>query len=314
MKLEPNVTHTINLPFDIAPGLLCVEIKAVGTGSEAEEMLKETLMVQNTNLGITTKVFKNTLFAWVTRLHDASPVAGAKVSLYDDSAHKMIEGITDASGTVSLAAKNIASRAGLLKTAFLVAEGEGYVAVSHLDDRHLSQPRQFGLKGSIEDFEPLYAAVFSDRGIYRPGEVVHLKMIVGNVAGLQSPEVKLQVQDSQGQQVLNKTLLLDHFGSTDIDLTLKEQAAVGEYIVQVTYGKQVAIRQFQVEEYRVPTFKVSVNSEPESGQQGTNIDTLIRADYLHGGSLDGREVRWEVLRQQLLHRPLFQSMFLISAM
>lgn len=301
----PNNTTTFDLKLDGKPGLMCVEVAARGLGSEASGIKSDAVLVQCTDLGITTKVYRDKVFTWVTRLHDASPVEGAKVTLYEDGGGKIGQGVTNGFGAVTLDAVGTASGTGLNGPVNVVVETKDDTAVSRLIDKHLSKPWQFGLKGTVRGTGKFHTAIFTERGVYRPGETVHLKLMTGKAPDAGTGGVDLHIRDPRGQQVIEKTLSLDGFGSADLDVKLKEQAAVGEYMVQVTQrgkhepsgNKNIAIHKFSVEEYRVPTFKVSVKSEEKSWERGTGIGTVISADYLHGGSLDGREVRWEVLRR-----------------
>jgi uncharacterized protein YfaS (alpha-2-macroglobulin family) len=301
-NFEPNVIKMFDLPFAMTPGLFCVEIRAFGTGSEAEGILRDAVLIQSTDLGIISKIFENNIFVWVTRLSDAVPVKGARVTLYANGGELVSTGITYEPGVALLEAANMATGVGLGQPMLIVAENAGYTAVSRLVNDELSQPWQFNLKGKVEGAGILPAAVFTERGIYRPGETVHLKIIVGKVADIQGTEVALpivalQIQDPRGQQLLQQPLALDKFGSADLDIPLKEEAAVGEYLVQVTMGANMTIRKFRVEEYRVPTFQVKIKSDQEAWQYNEDSRAVMRAEYLHGGTLDGRSVKWEVLRQ-----------------
>lgn len=301
-EFTPNKTTTFDLKLDGKPGLMCLEVAARGLGSDASGIKSDAVLVQCTDLGITTKVFRDNVFAWVTRLHDASPVPGAKVTLYKDDGGKMGQGITDRFGAVTLDASGAASHTGLDQPVNVVVETGGDTAVSRLVDKHLSKPWQFGLKGTVRGTGKFHAALFTERGVYRPGETVHLKVMTGKTPAPGSDDVELHIRDPRGRQVVKETLPLDRFGSAGLDVKLKEEAAVGQYMVQAAVTrngetKEIAVHNFSVEEYRVPTFKVSVKSEAKSWGIGTGIDAIISADYLHGGSLGGREVRWEVLRR-----------------
>ena len=68
-------------------------------------------------------------------------------------------------------------------------------------------------------------------------------------------------------------------------MKLKEHAPVGAYMVQVTQitqgrggplpeSKDMAVYKFRVEEYRVPTFKVSAKSEQEKWKRGVDIGSV----------------------------------------
>jgi uncharacterized protein YfaS (alpha-2-macroglobulin family) len=308
-KLPANITKTIDLQLDVEPGLLCIEVTAVGSGSEGGEKIKDAVLVQMTDLGITAKVFEKKVFAWITNLHDPSPAAGAEVSLVANGSSLVSRGTADKFGIVNLDANTLASGSGLNGPIALIVQKNDDAAVCHLVNNELAQPWQFGLEGKVQGTGKLHAAVFTEWGVYRPSETVHLKVIVGNESNPnhQNRNVEIHIRDPRGQQVMKENISLDRFGSADLDVKLKEHAPVGAYMVQVTQitqgrgrplpeSKYIAVHKFRVEEYRVPTFQVSVKSEQEKWKRGADISSVIQARYLHGGSLAGRKVRWEVLR------------------
>ena len=297
-----NSVETLTMTLSQAPTLACIELRARGTGSEASGEVKGAVLVQTSNIGITAKVAAKNVLAWITRLGDAGPIARARVSLIDDRGARLGEGITDARGIVTLDSKGLGA---LKRPVLLIAEANGEAAVATLVDDQLSQPWQFGLKGEVPDARPLAAALFTERGAYRPGETVHIKAIAprGQVSGENAkPENKpddrldLEVRDPRGQEVAKKRLKLDAFGAADLDVRIKEGAPVGAYVLSAKQGDRVAVRSFRVEEYRVPTFAVEVHGT-SPWKRGVPATAVITGKYLHGGTLDGRQVRWQLSRE-----------------
>ncbi len=313
---ELNVTTTLAPPLDLEPGLLCVEAHAEGRGSRAAGALVDAVLAQSSDLGLTTKVFGRSALVWVTRLSDAGPVAGARVRLLDAAGTTLGEAVSDEHGVATIA--TVTGSGALPETFFVAAEvdGEGSVAdvaVARLDQERLSQAWQFGLAGEVDGARPLDAALFTERGVYRPGEVVHIKAIVRPDSPADSPadppadspaprQITLTVHDPRGQQVTSRLLELDDFGGADLDLPLKQQAPVGEYSLRAMLGRRTVWRGFRVEEYRVPSFRVTVES-PAKWQRGDDATALVSAAYLHGGDLGGRAVRWKVARDSQLFKP-----------
>lgn len=274
-------------------GLYCVRINAQGTGSQAsEEPISDIILVQSSNIGITSKIYEGGIFAWITSLDKASPMAGLKVKVFDGK-NVVSEAITNEQGVVTFEVGDLLTSNHLTKPLILIAGAGENTAVAKLDNKEFSNAWQFGLQGKVKGYNPLNAVVFTERGVYRPGEKVHVKLILE-----ESDETHAQVtiNDPRGQQVLNKKLALDDFNAASVELTLKEQASVGQYSISVTAGTHSTTRSFSVEEYRVPTFQVHVESEDEQWEINKPVTATIEAKYLHGGTLDGREVKWMVTR------------------
>jgi uncharacterized protein YfaS (alpha-2-macroglobulin family) len=291
---QANTVETLAVTLPVEPSLACVEMRGRGDGSEAASEVRGAVLVQASDIGITAKVASKGVFAWITRLHDASPIPAARVSLIDAQGVRLGAGATDDRGIVTLENKG----AGALKRPLLlIAEANGQAAVTKLGDDELSQAWQFGLKGEVPDARPLAAALFTERGAYRPGETVHVKAIAPRTEGVGADaRIALDVRDPRGQQVARKDLTLDAFGAADLDVRIKEGAPVGEYVVRAQQQGRVAVRHFRVEEYRVPTFAVEVGS-PSPWKRGLPATAVITGKYLHGGTLDGRQVRWQISRE-----------------
>ncbi|MCC7073373.1 MAG: Ig-like domain-containing protein [Deltaproteobacteria bacterium] len=283
-------------------GLFCVRVEAPGRGSEAKGALTSTMPLQITDLGVTTKLHERGALVWVTRLSSAAPVAGAKLEVFDAKGERMGTGVTDAEGTALIDLGGIAAQAGREQPIYVAARTDDDLAVAEVGPGRLAEPWQFGLPGTTSAPLPLPAALFSERGAYRPGEQVQLKVIVGVDDLLPAvpagQRMKLVVTDPRGQAALDKQLTLDELGTAHHQLALKEGAEVGEWSARVTLGARSASTTFRVEEFRVPTFQVKL-AIPDAGNvwaPGKTASARVSASYLHGGGLSGRPVKVRVTR------------------
>ncbi|NMO21455.1 hypothetical protein HPC49_31130 [Pyxidicoccus fallax] len=279
------------------PGLYCLELNATGRGSEAgQEPSRDAVLLQLSGLGLTAKVHEGGILVWLTRLSDATPVAQGQVVLLDEAGAKLASAETGADGVALLRAPGVATASGLERRVFLSARKDEDRLIAEVDEERMSSAWQFGLTGEVKGAERLASLVFTDRGVYRPEETVHIKALVKDAGRLpkRQREVQVRVQDPRGQGVLDTTLTLDTFGAADVDLKLKTGAAVGEYSLRLTHGERSAGHTFRVEEYRVPTFEVKVSSAAKEWPLGADVEAVVEARYLHGGELSGREVRYQV--------------------
>jgi alpha-2-macroglobulin len=296
---SPSATKTINAVETLTLGLPkspmqgCVQLHARGTGSEGAGEVRSAVLVQTSDIGITAKVASKSVLAWITRLSDARPVQRAKVVLLDERGARLGAATTDERGIATLETKVLGA---LKRPVMLVAEANGEAAVTPLVDDQLSQARQFGLKGEVPGARALSIALFTERGAYRPGETVHIKAIAPRASTADSDKLDLEVRDPRGQQVAKKLLSLDGFGGAALDVKIKDGAPVGEYVLHAKQADRLAVRHFRVEEYRVPTFTVEVRGTTP-WKRGQPATAVITGKYLHGGTLDGRQVRWQLTRE-----------------
>ena len=119
--------------------------------------------IQATRLGVDSLMDATTLHPWVTDLSTGAPIAGATAELGATSA------ITGEAGTCSLA---------------LTDSPEPILVVRRDDDVTILMPD--GWRGAWRRHEPAdddACLMFDDRGLYRPGERVHLKGWIRTITG-----------------------------------------------------------------------------------------------------------------------------------
>jgi uncharacterized protein YfaS (alpha-2-macroglobulin family) len=138
---------------------------------------------------------------------------------------------------------------------------------------------------------------FTDRPAYRPQETVQWKFIARRFAdGVYTTPanqvVEYQINDPRGTKVSEGKSTLNSFGSAWGSLELDATLPLGEYNVQFwDNGRQNSIgsaRLFRLEEYKLPEFKVAVQTPEDNGRKksfrlGEKVEVNIQADYYFGG-------------------------------
>lgn len=278
-------------------GLKYVEITATGRGSESPGPLTRGVLLQTSNLGISAKVSDGAVFAWVTRLSDAAPVAGAQLVLRDAGGKEIGSGTTAADGTANIKTP-LASGSELEGRLYLSASLGKDVSVCRLANNELSGAWQFNLPGAVKGAMPLAAALFTERGAYRPGETVRFKAFVRDLPEYDGEgSATLVIHDPRGQEAFTGNASLDAYRGADWRFDVAAGAPVGEYSALLSLGDYSCSRTFRVEEYRVPTFQVAVASEDSAWIIDRQVRVKAKATYLKGGKLSGREIEWRVYRQ-----------------
>jgi len=135
---------------------------------------------------------------------------------------------------------------------------------------------------------PYRAAVFTERGVYRPGEVAHVVAIVRDQkdkapdAGL---PVDVQLVDPRAKVARKLTLKTNAAGVIAFDHALAQFADTGHWRVTLTVAdKPVGTDDFQVEEFVPERMKVAVAPKQDEALMGSIIAFDINARYLFGGS------------------------------
>ncbi len=142
--------------------------------------------------------------------------------------------------------------------------------------------------------------VYTDRPIYRPGHMVHVKAIVRRqtTVGWEMPEdskLNVEINDPEGKTVFRKDSALTSMGTVQFDYELPAGAALGYYSVQFHAGAEFS-GGFQVEEYKKPEYEVRVSMEPRRVLQGQPIQATLSARYFFGEPVKSARVTWVVHR------------------
>jgi alpha-2-macroglobulin len=123
-------------------------------------------LVQVTNIGVTVRGHADRLVVLATRLDTGTPIGGAAVRILDRQGGDVWRGHTDGDG---LAVATDVRRADSNAAPTVLVEHEGDVA-------YLGEPSTWSI--GHERQPELVGVVFSDRGVYRPGETAQVKAFV----------------------------------------------------------------------------------------------------------------------------------------
>ncbi len=266
---------------------------------------------QLTGLGLTGKFSPDNNLIWVSTLKTGQPVPGAEVEIRDDRNRVLWRGRTGDDGRVEspgwkalgLKAENEWSKP---RQWVLARLGED-AALLASDDSEGVEPYRFDIDYDWNP-EPLrfLGSLFSERGIYRAGETVHLKGVLRErVKGVwKIPAVReaaVEINNPFQDTVLEKKVSLDAFGSFDLDFASGEEAALGSYSVTATISGPSAGRRetafsdsFRIEAFRPAEFEVILKSRKSDYVFGKTFEADVRAAYLFGGALSGQTVSWSL--------------------
>ena len=142
--------------------------------------------------------------------------------------------------------------------------------------------------------------LFTDRAIYRPGQTVYFKGIftqkLGEKASLLTGQpVSVRLLDVNGQTVQTLPFTTSDFGSFHGSLVLPAGLLNGEMHLQTDDGSL----SFAVEDYKRPTFLVTLDSVPGRPRLGQPLTVGGRARAYAGQATDGATVRYRITRRAL---------------
>jgi alpha-2-macroglobulin len=257
--------------------------------------------VQRTDIGLNAFVDKTDLIAWTTSLKSGAPLKDVELTLVPYS----IAGKSNTDGMTRLDLKPQLPGA---PVNLLVARQGADTAILSEDTRY------FSAKGSwhrTNEKDSLHWCVFDDRGIYRPGEEVHVKGWIRRVGEGKGGDVGLLnggatsvnyvIKDRPTNEVMKGTVALNPLGGFDFRFTLPANMNLGqsEITLKAAGGEQVFTdeftHRFQVAEFRRPEFEVSTKLKTEGPLVvGDDANVNVLASYYAGGGLPNAAVSWVV--------------------
>jgi hypothetical protein len=148
------------------------------------------------------------------------------------------------------------------------------------------------------------AFLFTDRAIYRPGQTLYFKGILTEHLGSKSSlltgqPVNVRLVNVNGQTVQTLPFTTSEYGSFNGSLVLPTGLLNGEMTLQTDNGSL----SFAVEDYKRPTFLVTLDSVPGRPQLGQSLTLNGRARAYAGQATDGASVSYRITRRELW--PLF---------
>jgi hypothetical protein len=273
-----------------------------------------------TDLAITAKMSRFGSLVWVTRLSDGQPVAGATVSV-GDKVDTVFETRTDPDGLAVIPADK-----------YSPADADGTTDGHHLvyarlgDDwtwRRVGDVFRWGGDGAWVDasggLQPL-GMLFTDRGVYRPGETVELEAIfrLPRPRGTETPAgrlLTLHASDAEGEALFDGKATLDDFGVTAVHVPLPAAAHLGEARIEAKMegekGDAVGVT-VQLAAYKASEFKVTVDAGAPSWLRGAEGSFDVHGDYLFGAPMAGAKVRWNVTRARTSFTPPGADDFVVN--
>ncbi|HEV3140882.1 MAG TPA: MG2 domain-containing protein, partial [Vicinamibacterales bacterium] len=338
-------SHGLNLSPALAPSSTGIVWASVLPGQmipRARKIGEDTpvaSIVQVTNLGITVKDSPQNTLVFVTRLDNGAPVGGADVSIIKLDNSIAWSGATGADGIALAPAMQLRDKQRTWKFAFIVtAAKDGDTAYVGSNWNEGVEPYAFGMPYNLYESQPvLRGTVFSDRGVYKLSEDVHVKAILrrDTPAGIQlipaGTALSVQMRDSRDKIVDTRTVTMSAWSTAEWIARVPADGALGDYQIAVSLDKSVfeprtprppdpdvdafdgdgneaawlkIVRgSFLVAAYRRPDFRVDANLAGDSALAGGKLKGVVNARYLFGAPMANRPVAWSFRRSPMTSAP-----------
>lgn len=231
-----------------------------------------------TDIGLMARRFDNNLVVWAHSLSSLREIAGVKVEAVDRWNQVTGTSTTDSNGVARLTFAG-----GAAPTHILAKKGSD---LSLLDMRRQSDSLTgYDIEGISSKKSTIRTFIYSDRGVYRPGEKVHLVAVSRGKEGVLPEEypVTFRLINPTGKRVISETYTLDKNGLFVYDFDVPGEAKTGKWqAVSVWMGKNIGTYTFQVEEFIPNKIKVELELLTKSVYTGDRLKFKVKAKNLFG--------------------------------
>ena len=306
-ELTGNVTHKdLNLPaapnedettyvklgdFTKSKGAYLVQItgKDVKDENGYTRQVRDSRLVVITDLGISAKCADSHVFVWVCSLKDAKPAAGVEVSAYSVNNQFIAKAVTNADGVVAIPC-DVANKN---TRPFLITAQMGEdLSYLSLEGTRLGDPSESDEPSRDYLTKGAEAFVFTDRGIFRPGEKVHAQAILRQ-ADFSAPQpfpVVFRFMKPDGRLFKETTVMPNSFGIAEVETEMPDYLATGRYSILVGVPKakrDLGSATFLLEEFVPPQIRVAVKTDPARVASKDPLKAEIAAEHLFGAPAAG---------------------------
>jgi uncharacterized protein YfaS (alpha-2-macroglobulin family) len=255
------------------------------------ERTEDHRLLAVTDLGLSALLNAGGATVWVNSLRDAKPVAGAEVTLYAENNSELARGTTDASGL----AKLTFAHDGKAAAPFLVVARAGAdLSFLPLEKTLVTQAGETGGRAYLaEGYE---AFVFSDRGIYRPGETAHFKALVRDrdLAAPPAFPALFRILKPNGRVFKDLPVQLDAAGAAETELVLPEFLPTGRYEARLVLPgsfKELGGTVVMLEDFVPPQVRVAASGPAARAPAGQPVLFDARAEHLFGRAAAGLKAK-----------------------
>ncbi|MDO9531630.1 MAG: alpha-2-macroglobulin family protein, partial [Deltaproteobacteria bacterium] len=351
---EKNKPWAVTLPLSFRQGketgaleLIRVQDNEAGSVAATPPRLFEI-----TNLGLTYKRGQQNLLLWVTSLKAGTPVAEAGVIGFTRDMEVFFLGRTNADGVLLFEPHELAGFS--LKNpkklqpvkrvvkpddlVLLMAGTADDVAFIQVTPQGNLKPQGIWQVQAGEKIRNLKGNVFTERGVYRPGEKVFFKGTVreygqGRIFPPKDEGCSFEVISPKGEQVFTQEARTSDFGTAAGEIVTQSYWPLGTYTLKMTYGPEAAAESaasgkgrrgrrggdeaapknqvsvsFQLQEFKPPRHFVSIDfkqtTRPLTGyvnrgdQQAPFVRIGLSGSYYAGGQVKHGQVRWKVFQSK----------------
>lgn len=275
-----------------------------------------------TDLGITYKISNDSLLLWVTSLNTGEPVKDVHLIAFLNDSSLVPIGKTNENGILLI--KDLESKqrfypeekkttdllpVSLKDIEFIASATDNDASYIEIKQNGTVRPDWVTQTQALGDKAQLLKGhVFTERGIYRPGDRVYFKGTVrefkdNNILPPAGSKASFVIINSKNEEVYNNKEDLSEFGTASGTFDVKSYFPLGTYTIAMRFAGGSASTTFEVQEFKAPRHYVEVFFKREKKKDESYINLnkeieLLTCDiygkYYAGGPVKHGKARWKI--------------------
>jgi uncharacterized protein YfaS (alpha-2-macroglobulin family) len=180
-----------------------------------------------------------------------------------------------------------------------ISERQFFVEFINGNDVYYNNNSYYTYKQNTQEYKTIESTIFTDRAIYRPGQIIYFKSIVlestngKNHILKTSYPVTVTFYDVNYQKVSSINLTTNEYGTITGSFIAPQNGLNGQ--MQITDGH--GSKYVNVEDYKRPKFETTFNPVKGSYKMNDEIEVTGFAKAYAGNLIDGAKVSYRVVRR-----------------
>ncbi len=221
---------------------------------------------------------------FLTSFTDASILPDAEVRILAANNRTLFEGKSDQAGRVQVSNKLLNGKSGFAPKFLIVTSQNSGTTVVELND--IDQKPRF-LNGGRAKRSNVDIYVTADRGVYRPGETIHVFGTARklDLAPLAKQDLTLRLVNRSEAEIYNVPLLSDEFGAFAQNIDLKTTLPLGQYSLQILSVDEsvLAEHRLNISDFVPLTIEAKLETDDDYWGIAEQQDISLSGTYYSGG-------------------------------
>lgn len=275
------------------------------TASGRNHRMQTSRWFLSTDIGLVSRQFNNRLLVWANSLHTNAALNGVNIECYDRWNQLVKTVHTDKRGFAEISLPKGS------QVMHLIARTSDDMSFLNLQTHH-ELLSQYDVEGVSSEQSVLRSYIYSDRGVYRPGDQAHLVAVTRQKEGRLPTNfpVTFRLTNPVGKHEVTERYQLDSTGAYLYDYNIPAEAPTGKWHVTTLWNDVViGSYSFQVEEFIPNKIKVTLESLNPSLHAGETLRFKVKGRNLFGPPSANRRVNGSINLRAVYFKPKGYEVF-----